>query len=189
MLKYNRNTLYLNADYMPVLIRHWTKAITLVYKDKAVQVDFYENDEIKGAHGKVYPVPAVIALKQYIHRDYQKAPFSRMRVLARDKYCCQYCLQEFKASDLTMDHVIPRSKWKGPGTPTCWTNIVTACFSCNSRKADRTCDEADMFPANPPVQPGYDEIFFGLHCHGKIEKEWLRWLQVFNIFKDANING
>ena len=183
MKKKNRQPLVLNADYTPITVKHWTKAICLILKEKASQVDFYANDSIRDGHGRQYPVPAVIALRKYIYRDYQKAPFSSKNVFARDKYTCQYCLREFKSHNLTLDHVIPKSKWTGgPGRSKCWTNIVTACTSCNSKKADRTCEQSGMFPAETPTQPGYSEIFLGLHFHGKIEKEWITWLSVFPSF-------
>lgn len=173
----------MNADYIPINLKNWTNAITLILKGKAVQVEFYPDDFIRDGHSRQYPIPAVIALNKYIHRDYQKAPFGKMAVLARDLYTCQYCLKQLKSHQLTLDHVIPKSKWKGSTTSTCWTNIVTACWYCNAKKADKSCREADMFPANVPVQPGYDEVFFGLHFHGKIEPEWIKWLKVFDSFK------
>lgn len=176
MKRYNRRTLIMNRDYTPINVKHWTSAITLIVKNKATQIDFYKDDEIKDGHGRIYTVPAVIVLNKYVRRDYRKAPFNKHNILARDKFCCQYCGLECKGQDLTLDHVIPRSKWKGKGTPTVWTNIVTACFQCNSKKADKSCDDSGMFPMKPPVQPAYDEIFFGLHFHGRIEKEWLTWL-------------
>lgn len=184
MRKPNRKTLILNADWVPIHLRSWQKAITMICKGKAIQVDFYKDDEIKGAHGKKYEVPAVIALRDYVHRDYKKAPLTRSNVFARDSYTCQYCLRTFRSGELTLDHVIPRSRWTGEGSPTCWTNLVTACIKCNSDKADKICSEAAMWPIKSPVQPGYDEIFFGISIHNRLEPEWLPWLRVFKLFKD-----
>lgn len=186
-MKKKYRSLILNADFMPLNIKSWEYAFVLIMKEKANQIDFYQNDYIKDGHGRQYPIPAVVALNTYVHRDYKKAPFNKQNVKARDHYKCQYCNREFKAQNLTLDHVIPRSKWNGKGSPTCWTNIVTACFRCNSKKADKSCEASGMFPINYPVQPGYDEIFFGLHFHGKIEKEWMKWLSVFSSFKEDGV--
>lgn len=182
-MKRNYRSLLVNSDGVPLLVCNWTKAITLVFKKKVSMVDFYPDDFIRDGHNNHYSIPAVVILNKYIHRDYQKAPFSKAAVFARDLYQCAYCLNTFKSPQLTLDHVIPKSKWNGSGTSTCWTNIVTACWHCNSRKADKTCREADMFPANMPRQPNYDEVFFGLHFHGKIEPEWIKWLMCFDSFK------
>jgi 5-methylcytosine-specific restriction endonuclease McrA len=190
-MKRNYRTLVLNADSMPIHVTNWTNAITLIIKDKASQIDFYKNDCLRDGHGREYPIPSVIMLTHYVRRNYRRAPFSKMNVLARDKFTCQYCGEEFKTAELTLDHVVPRSKWKGHGSPTIWTNIVTACLRCNSKKADQPCNDCGMFPINHPTQPGYDEIFFGLHFHNRIEKDWFKWLSVFPSFKDhyANVEG
>jgi 5-methylcytosine-specific restriction endonuclease McrA len=183
MKKKNRQTLLLNSDFHPLKLVHWSRAITLMYQGKATQIDFYKNDAIKDGHGKSYPLPAVIVLNKYIRRNYSKATFRRMAVFARDKFHCMYCEQEFKPSQLTLDHLIPRSKWKGTTSSKNWTNIVTACIPCNRRKADRTCEVACMYPMNLPVQPSYGEVFVGLHFYYDFEPEWETYLAILPGFK------
>jgi 5-methylcytosine-specific restriction endonuclease McrA len=182
-MKRQYKTLILNSDMIPLQVKSWQGAITLLLKKKATQIDFYADDFIVDGHSRHYPIPAVIMLNHYVRRDYRKAALTKANVFSRDLYQCQYCLKELKSSQLTLDHVIPKSKWKWSTSSKCWTNIVTACFRCNALKADKTCREADMFPAKIPVQPGYDEVFFGMHFHGRIENAWIPWLRVFDNFK------
>jgi 5-methylcytosine-specific restriction endonuclease McrA len=96
-----------------------------------------------------FPIPSIIRLKTYIpNRHSTPIRFSRENIYVRDGYTCQYCDQRFTNRDLTLDHVIPVSK----GGKKDWTNIVTACMTCNQRKADRSPLEARMpLKAKPTV--------------------------------------
>jgi len=47
----------------------------------------------------------------------------------------------------TRDHVHPLSK-NGKNT---LVNVVCSCRNCNLNKADKTCQEANMFPRNPAI--------------------------------------
>mmetsp|Transcript_886 Transcript_886/g.3529 ORF Transcript_886/g.3529 Transcript_886/m.3529 type:complete len:180 (+) Transcript_886:753-1292(+) len=78
-------------------------------------------------------VPSVIALRSYQHRNLATHPhFTRRNVYIRDLFTCQYCARQFRPSQLTYDHVVPRSK----GGATAWENVVTACTACNNKKRD-----------------------------------------------------
>jgi len=70
---------------------------------------------------------------------------------------CQYCYQEFPTNNLTFDHVIPRAH----GGKTEWTNIVTACHPCNSKKANKLLSEIDMKLLKAPKEPKVYEIKHG----------------------------
>jgi 5-methylcytosine-specific restriction endonuclease McrA len=50
---------------------------------------------------------------------------------------------------LTLDHVIPKSK----GGMNTWENLVTSCFKCNLKKANRTPEEAKMKMSHKPFVP------------------------------------
>ena len=185
MKRPNARTLLLNADSSVIKLVPWQKAMSLIVRGKAIQVDFYEGDCIRDGKGRFYAVPAVIILKKYIRKKYKKASFSKYKVFARDNYTCQYCLRELKPNQLNLDHVIPTCKWKGKdkGKSTCWTNIVTSCFPCNKKKGDYSCDEVGMFPHKSPVQPTEEEVFFSLHFHNKVEPEWEKWLSSYKSFQ------
>lgn len=69
--------------------------------------------------------------------------------LTRDRFSCQYCGNRLKGSELNYDHVVPRAK----GGRTVWENIVTSCYPCNSKKANRTPEEAGLQLLSAPARP------------------------------------
>ena len=94
-------------------------------------------------------VPRVIRLVGYDRLPRQTVKFNRRNIFARDNNQCQYCGKKFPTSELSLDHVVPRSKG---GTST-WENIVCACVSCNVRKGGRTPKEANMHLIRRPEKP------------------------------------
>ena len=75
--------------------------------------------------------------------------FNRRNIFARDNNQCQYCGQKFPTSELSLDHVIPRSQ----GGQSTWENIVCACVECNVRKGGRTPKQAHMTLIRKPEKP------------------------------------
>jgi 5-methylcytosine-specific restriction endonuclease McrA len=94
-------------------------------------------------------VPRVIRLLHYDRLPRQTVKFSRRNIFLRDENRCQYCLQRFHTQQLSLDHVIPRSR----GGETNWENIVSACQRCNTRKGSRTPQEAGMPLERRPAKP------------------------------------
>jgi len=158
----NKNTkcLVLNADYTPITIITWKKALIWSFKHDANNkigveiIDFYKNDHIIGVNNKKYPIPAVVKTAKYFRINNHRVKFSRKNLFIRDDYTCQYCGFKTESSKLTYDHVIPKSLWNNDSvSPTTWTNIVTACIDCNRKKRDRTPKQANMPLKNLPVMP------------------------------------
>ncbi len=141
-------TLKLDSSFKPIEIITWQDAITLVITGKAYVVETYERI-ISSAREK-WKVPSVIALKRFVRMDYANFSCTRKNVLMRDDNRCQYCSGKFKSDDLTLDHVMPRSK----GGLKTWTNIVAACRPCNQKKGDKLTHEARMEPIRVPSPPG-----------------------------------
>ena len=112
------------------------------------------------------PAPTVIILNKYddIHKTTVK--FSSRGVYRRDDYTCQYCNVRKKTEDLSIDHVIPRSR----NGKTSWENCVTACFRCNNKKSDRTPQEAGLKLAKRPVRPSWNPVF-----HVRADKRPSEW--------------
>ena len=137
--------LILNQDFSAIAVCTVHKAFLLVYLEKA--------EMIKKANGSVlrtvtnsYPVPSVIRLQHYVKVPYYGIALSRHNVLRRDNFICQYC---GTTKNLTLDHLLPRSR----GGETTWLNLVTACSRCNSRKGDRTPEEAGLKLLRKPGKP------------------------------------
>ena len=93
--------------------------------------------------------PAVVRLVQFVRRHRVRISFSRRNVFLRDGHRCQYCNQSLPASELTTDHVVPRSR----GGTTSWDNVVAACGPCNRKKANRTPAQARMSLKRQPRRP------------------------------------
>jgi len=93
-----------------------------------------------------FPLPSVIRLLEYRRIPHQSRALSRKNIMMRDKYTCQYCHKVFNSAELTLDHVIPRSR----GGETSWENLVASCNPCNNRKGNRTPDEANLKLLRPP---------------------------------------
>lgn len=139
-----RQVLILNASWEPVSITTARRAMTLISKGAAI-VQEPSKDVLRS--GKVaFPLPSVIRLLSYRHVPRYTRAVSRRSILLRDGHRCQYCMKEFPANKLTLDHVIPRSR-SGRNS---WENLVACCFPCNNRKADRTPEEAGMVLAARP---------------------------------------
>lgn len=127
--------LVLNADFRPLS----TWPLSVISAEEAVRalvcdrVSVVENwDAVFRSPSTTIRVPKIVALREYVSVT-GSPKFCRRSILLRDRYRCQYCGERFPSHELTFDHFIPRSK-KGK---TVWSNIVTACVSCNALKADR----------------------------------------------------
>ncbi len=94
-------------------------------------------------------VPKVIRLLGYDRLPRQDVKLNRRNIFARDHGRCQYCGRGFPTSELSLDHVTPRSQGGG----TSWDNLVCCCVACNSRKGGRTPKQAHMPLIKPPIKP------------------------------------
>lgn len=107
------------------------------------------SDEAIRAANVAFRIPEIILLSRYDKLPKPRLHFSRRTLYKRDEMMCQYCGDKPGSSELTIDHVLPRSR----GGKTSWENCVLACVDCNSRKADRTPKQANMTLAKQPVKP------------------------------------
>ena len=94
-------------------------------------------------------VPRIIRLLCYDKLPKQTVKFNRRNIFARDSNRCQYCGRKFPTTELSLDHVVPRSQ----GGQSTWTNIVCACLDCNVRKGGRSPREAGLHLIRPPEKP------------------------------------
>ncbi len=144
------SVLVLNATYEPLSVVSVRRAVVLLLKEKAEIVEAAE--AILRSERITMPTPLVIRLIYYVRIPYRVSlPVTRRTVLARDHYTCQYCGKQPLRKDLTVDHVLPRSR----GGRTVWENVVTACQRCNGRKGSRTPEEANMKLLSTPARPRY----------------------------------
>jgi 5-methylcytosine-specific restriction endonuclease McrA len=139
--------LVLNATFEPINVCTVRRAAVLLLKDKAEIVE-HASWELRSENLSL-PRPVVIRLVTYVKvpRDTHRRKITRRAVFARDRWTCQYCGGGH--ANLTVDHVIPRSK----GDPSSWENIVTCCAPCNRRKGDMLPKQANMHLRSKPTLP------------------------------------
>jgi 5-methylcytosine-specific restriction endonuclease McrA len=185
----NRDVLVLNKSWMPVHVISWKRSMNLIVRDEVLILDsefapynFEEWTKVSPTL-KGYPtvasvsmtiaVPEIIVLRHYNKLPDRDVKYTRENLFQRDKYTCQYCTKAFRRKYLTVDHVIPSSR-NGSNN---WDNLVTACFDCNSKKADRTPGEAGMHLLNIPKKPGWFNPV-GRHLHGPATRDsWKTFLK------------
>jgi len=138
--------LVLNATYEPINVCTVKRAVVLLLKEKAEMIERSEW-QLHSASAKMSR-PMVIRLVSYVRipRDTHRRKITRRAVFARDDWTCQYCGSR---SNLTVDHVIPRSK----GGSSNWENIVASCAPCNRRKGNTLLRHCDMVLRKVPAAP------------------------------------
>jgi 5-methylcytosine-specific restriction endonuclease McrA len=147
--------LALNASFEPLTMVPVRRALRLVIEGKAEIVESEGVDVVRSEH-LVLPKPAIIRLVKYVHvpRRFRRQVTNTF-LFARDHYRCQYChrwqLELRPRECLTRDHLVPLSR----GGTNDWTNVVTACSSCNTRKGNRLPEECGMHPLSHPHEPHF----------------------------------
>jgi 5-methylcytosine-specific restriction endonuclease McrA len=140
-------TLLLTPHYTAHKVITWEAAICLFYLGKVEVVEEY--DETIRSPSLSMRTPAVVRLKKAIGNVKRGVKFSRQNVFARDGFRCCYCGTRGHFETLNYDHVVPRAR----GGRTDWENIATTCYPCNSRKRDRTPEQAGMRLLSMPHRP------------------------------------
>lgn len=120
--------LVLNSSYQPINVTTLSRGFKLVFKGKAEIVEHLPDRPIITSN-KEYKRPTVIRLLRYVTVPFRQVTLSRQNIYRRDDYKCVYCNSR---EDLTLDHVIPKSK----GGQNSWKNLVTCCSDCNVKKGD-----------------------------------------------------
>ena len=166
------SVLVLNRDYTAVHVVGARRAFTLLCKEHAEVVsltgeqwntyDFEswielsqsrhlfreEGDWIRTVNFTIR-VPKIIRLLLFDRRPSRTVKFNRRNIFARDDNRCQYCGRRHPTPELSIDHVIPRSR----GGLSTWTNVVCSCTRCNTRKGGRLPEEAGMTLVRRPIKP------------------------------------
>lgn len=162
--------LVLNASYEPINICAARRALVLVLKGVATPEE-YSSVLLRSAR-QALPLPSVIRLVEYRRIPHQSRALSRKNILMRDRYTCQYCLRTLPSSELTLDHVVPRSR----AGETIWENLVACCHDCNNLKGNRTPEEAGMRLARPPRPFTLHTSRHLMRLLGRGDERWRKYL-------------
>ena len=182
-----KDVLLLNRDGNPLTLWplstiSWKQAIKSLYLEKVKVLRSYD-DWICHSENFSLPVPSVVMMSNF-HYQRGKVNFTRRNIFLRDRFHCQYCQRHFSVDNLTIDHVIPKSR----GGCMRWINVVTACQKCNLSKGAKI-----VLPSKTPFEPDYWQmvnIAKTLHIHipDSSWQEYLKWpkhLVKINQFKAA----
>jgi 5-methylcytosine-specific restriction endonuclease McrA len=190
------SVLVLNRFYLAVHVINVRRAFGLLCRDLAEVVHFDEGrfssysfnawrefselrmetkqpneDWIRSVNFEIQ-VPRVVRLLLFDRLPKQQIHLNRRNVLARDGHICQYCGRHFPSQQLSIDHVLPRSRGGG----TTWENVVCACLVCNVKKGGRTPREAKMRLVHRPVKPTRNP-WLALKLNNPKYECWRTWLE------------
>jgi 5-methylcytosine-specific restriction endonuclease McrA len=189
------SVLVLNRHYMAIRIVGARRAFSLLFRQLAEVISFeegtYANYDFKDwcdvsrfkrsfepdAHDWVstvnfyVAVPRVIRLLFYDRLPRTDVKFNRRNIFARDRGCCQYCGGKYPSSELSIDHVIPRSI----GGKSVWENVVCACTECNVKKGNRTPAQAGLTLVAKPVKPKHSPLVH-IHLGHQRYRSWKQFL-------------
>lgn len=167
------HVLVLNKHYMPVRIVNVKRAVSLLTRKLAEVIDldkgYYNNydfdswlevSEMKQEfepeeHDFIHTVKIAVAVPRIVRLlFYDRLPrkdvvLNRRNIYARDHNRCQYCGKKSSPSELSLDHIIPKSKGGGAS----WENLVCACLKCNVKKGHRALHETNMRLITKPIKP------------------------------------
>jgi 5-methylcytosine-specific restriction endonuclease McrA len=195
--KLTKPVLVLNKSWVAIGTSPVYKALGLLFsvdsnsRNKAVVIDEFctpftweewsqlkpehEDDAIRTVNTS-FRIPQIIRLVKYDKFPRQVVIFSRANIFKRDSYTCQYCQQKPGSEELTIDHIIPKSK----GGLTTWENCVLSCVACNSLKGDRLPHEIKstkypqgMILLKKPIRPKFKDLFTNVYY-----ESWKQWLDV-----------
>jgi 5-methylcytosine-specific restriction endonuclease McrA len=162
--------LVLNATYEPVNVTAVRRALVLLLKGVATTEE--EDGMFIHSSQLTFRIPSVIRLLQFRRIPYQTRALSRKNVLLRDRYTCQFCGRIMPAHELTLDHVIPRSR----GGRTDWDNLVACCHRCNNLKGDRLPEEAGLRLLRPPRPFTLHTSRQIMRMMGRSDERWRKYL-------------
>ena len=175
--------LLLNQTYEPLGTVSVARAVIMVFKN-TVNVEELDGDRVLRSARAEYPVPSVIRRRIYINvrRRREASSMKRLRIYMRDKFRCQYCGDKKTAAELTLDHILPRSRG-GDNSP---VNVVAACLACNNRKGDRTPAEARMplLTSQSALRVKLERVVL---CHyAEARAEWRKYL-FMDVYDDRDV--
>ena len=162
--------LVLNASYEPINICGARRALVLVLKGIARTEE--EHGLTLHAQRTLIAMPSVIRLLEYRRIPHQTRALSRKNILLRDRNTCQYCGTVLPSGELTLDHVIPRSR----GGSSTWENLVACCHACNRRKGNQSPSEAGMKLMREPRAFNLHTSRHIMRLMGRSDDKWRKYL-------------
>jgi 5-methylcytosine-specific restriction endonuclease McrA len=188
----DEKVLVLNKRFFPLRVETVEKVLLLLFKGKAVVMDdcwtsftldeysstfFYKLDRVVRTVSRIYIAPEVIRLTELDLVLDKKLHLTHQNIFLRDGYTCGYC--GTKEGRMEIEHIIPKSRYRefALSSHTTWENVVTTCRPCNTKKGNRTPEEAGMPLLVLPHRPNATLKF----KHGKTKSSWNTYLGDKNV--------
>jgi len=189
------SVLVLNKHYMAIRIVGARRAFSLLFRDLAEVVSLEQGQyanynfqswcEVSRFRRRFEPdgydwistvnfyvaVPRIIRLLFYDRLPPTDVKFNRRNIFARDKNKCQYCGKRYPTSELSLDHVIPRTM----GGKSIWENVVCACADCNIKKGGRMPQQAGLALIRKPIKPRHNPLIH-VHLGQQRYRSWQQFL-------------
>ena len=162
--------LVLNASYEPINVTPVRRAVVLLIKGVATTEE--EDGCFIHSARVTFRLPSVIRLREFRRIPFQTRALSRKNIIMRDRSTCQFCGRPLPASELTLDHVVPRSR----GGHTDWDNLVACCHPCNNLKGDRLPEEAGLKLLRPPRPFTLHTSRQLMRLMGRSDERWRKYL-------------
>ena len=161
-------TLKLDSTFRPIEVIDSLEALVLCIIGKAKAIENY-TQKINST-SQTFELPAVIVLNRLVKYRTAIVSPTRKHILCRDDNICQYCGNRFSDKELTLDHVLPKSR----GGNNSWNNLVAACRKCNQKKSNRTPKESGMDLLRTPAPPRYSSLRYV--SNSQINDIWKNYL-------------
>ncbi|HEV7282021.1 MAG TPA: HNH endonuclease [Pirellulaceae bacterium] len=182
----NRPALVLNKNWQAVNVTSVQRALLMLCNDAARVVDpedfqLYDWEEwaslvprsnepaIRGVSLRLR-VPEVVTLTRYDRVPTATVSLTKRNIFKRDRFTCQYCGIQPGKDELTIDHIVPRSR----GGVTSWENCVLACGPCNRRKGDRSPENVGLKLRSAPKQPAWKPLYSMATAH---RESWMKFIR------------
>jgi 5-methylcytosine-specific restriction endonuclease McrA len=159
----NEPVLVLNGNYAPINVCSTRRAMCLILVGRANMV--MDGRGVVRTVSRSFPKPSIIRLRTYVKRPRPSVKLTKQEIFRRDQFRCQYCGQQ--ARELTVDHVLPQHL-EGEST---WSNLVTACASCNHKKGGMTVGQAGLKLQQAPAQPLRSAVYL-FRQYVNIYQDW-----------------
>ena len=167
-----KRSLILNSDWTPLNFVSAKRAISLLFNCRAEVITLGESpsfwDETMDTVDKKYEVPATVRLLATVTRRFSTPRFRKSVLFNRDAWQCQYCDVKLSWQNVTVDHIVPRSR----GGRDTWKNCVTSCKRCNTRKGSRMLHESGMRLKKIPTEPRVTHFWEDLHNPTAWHPDW-----------------
>lgn len=169
--------LNIDSSGKPVGLISWHRAATLIWSGKATPIEVVQNQYWCSPSVSI-PKSRIIQTHEYVKITPLKNNRVIKRVLfSRDHYRCQYCGKKLTRGTATVDHLRPRASFIREGRPVkdahTYTNCLTACAQCNTKKGDRHPYECGMTPLSTPKLPTYAQVLWSGKVYCPIQAEYI----------------